>query len=85
MSRNGEGSTTPLSRIRIRPACSTTKILPLPSPAWVTWTGCAKPPATPAREICGHAAGGGAVTVRVTGMLFGEPEAPVEVIVTVPL
>ena len=85
MSRKGAGSTTPLSKIRILPACSTTKIRPLPSPAWVTWTGDAKPPATTAREICGNGPGGGAVTVRVTGMLIGEPVAPAEVIVTDPL
>jgi hypothetical protein len=44
-----------------------------------------KPPATGEREIRGNAAGGEAVTVRVTGMPFGEPEAPSEVIATVPL
>jgi len=36
-------------------------------------------------EIGGNGVGGEAVTVRVTGVLIGEPVAPVEVIVTVPL
>jgi len=51
----------------------------------VTWTGCEKPPATLVREICGNAEVEEEATVRVTGMLFAEPEAPVEAIVTVPL
>jgi len=46
MSRNGVGRTTPPFITRMRPACSTMKRRPEPSPAFVTSMGLSRPAAT---------------------------------------
>src|SRR5438093_2733713 len=66
MSRNGLASRAPFRMIRIRPARSTTNSRPVPSPAWVRWTGSVSPETTGTRTGRGQstAAPAGSATIR---------------------